>query len=191
MASTTDRREDYLVTVDSDGHEGEWLQMVACPIPHCGATRGEDYYKYAAHLRTEHGPEDLGLSPGRRVATDGGTVEDDTECDGMLGFFDERGKWITVSEVEQELGDELDHPVRESLEGLADIDFLNVRRNDDGEIVTAQLSEFAADLYELPEDADVGRYVGVFQEHGKEIPEDLKDEYWEKFHENVRGGRDA
>ena len=78
MPSSTEWSEDYLVRVDSEGHEGEWLQMVACPIPHCGATRGEDYHKFAVHL-AEHGPEDLGLSPGRRVATDGGTVESGTE----------------------------------------------------------------------------------------------------------------
>lgn len=109
----------------------------------------------------------------------------------MLGFFDERGKWITVTELEDEFGDELDGSVREALEGLVEIDFLNVRRNDAGDIVTAQLSEFAADLYSVPEDADVGRVVGVYQEHGKEPPEGLKDEYWEKFQQRIQGDQDA
>jgi len=109
----------------------------------------------------------------------------------MLGFIDERGKWVTVAEIQQELGDELEYPVRESLEGLVDVDLLNVRRNDDGEIVTVQLSQFAVDLYELPEDADVGRVVGVYKEHDQAVPEELKDEYWEQFQQNVRGGSDA
>jgi hypothetical protein len=114
-----------------------------------------------------------------------GHSRDGTERDGMLGFFNERGKWATVTELQQEYGDKLDGSVREALEELAEIGFLNTRQNDDGEIVTAQLSEFAADLYRLPEDADVGRVIGVYQEHGKEPPEDLKDEYWSKFQERI------
>lgn len=116
---------------------------------------------------------------------------DGTNRSGMLGFFDERGKWATLTELEEEFGDELDTPVREALEELVKIDFLNVRRDDGGEIVTAQLSEFAADLYRLPEDADVGRVVGVYQEHEKELPEDLKDEYWEKFQQRIREDGDV
>jgi len=110
---------------------------------------------------------------------------DGTERDGVLGFFNERGKWATVAELEQEYGDELENPVREALEGLVEIDFLNVRRDDNGDIVTAQLSEFAADLYRLREDADVGRVIGVYQEYGKEPPEGLKDEYWSEFQKRI------
>lgn len=109
----------------------------------------------------------------------------------LIGFFDEHGKWATVAGMERKLGDEFETPIRELLESLADIDMMRVRRNDDGEIVTAQLSEFARDLYELPEDADIGRVVGVYKQHGHEIPEELKDEYWEQFPQRVRGGSDA
>lgn len=105
----------------------------------------------------------------------------DNQEDGLLGFFDADGKWITVAALEEELGDELDHPVRESLESLAEIGHMNVRRNENGEIVTAQLSEFAVDLYELPEDADIGRVLGVYVEHGKEPPEELREKYVSEF----------
>jgi len=117
--------------------------------------------------------------------SDGDVSSDDAGRDGMIGFFNERGKWATVAEIEAEFGDKIDTPAPDALEELNDIDFLNVRRNDDGDIVTAQLSEFAADLYRLPEDADVGRVVGVYQEHDQEIPEELKDEYWSKFQERI------
>jgi len=68
--------EPCLVRVDSDGHDGEWLRMVACPIPGCGAVLGEDYSQYSTHLGSEHGPEDVGLSSrGRRAATGGGSAD--------------------------------------------------------------------------------------------------------------------
>jgi len=68
-----ERCEDCLIAVDSETHDGEWLRMVACPIPYCDAVMGEDYGRFSSHLAAEHGPEDLGLSSGgRRVATDGG-----------------------------------------------------------------------------------------------------------------------
>ena len=63
----------FLVHVDTNGHTGEWLRMVACPIGDCDAVRGEDYHSYANHLSEKHGPGDVGLSSdGRRIATDGG-----------------------------------------------------------------------------------------------------------------------
>lgn len=71
----TDGAERCLVRVDSEAHQGEWLRMVACPIPHCDAVMGEDYKEFSSHLAAEHGPEDVGLSSdGRRVATDGGVL---------------------------------------------------------------------------------------------------------------------
>lgn len=70
---SSDDTDRYLVTVDSETHEGEWLRMVSCPIPHCDAVQGEDYGRFSSHLAAEHDPEDVGLSSdGRRVATDGG-----------------------------------------------------------------------------------------------------------------------
>jgi len=74
-----------------------------------------------------------------------------------IGFFDADGSWVTRQEWEQKFGHKLDHPVPEVWDDLADIDMLRVRRGEDGTPVTAQLTQFAVDLYELPEDADVGR----------------------------------
>lgn len=104
--------------------------------------------------------------------------------DDVIGFLSRGGKWATVQELEAEFGDQLDTPIPQLLEELHEIDWLNVTRNDDGEIVTSQLSEFATDLYALPEDADVGRVIGVYKKHDKEIPEDLKDEFWNEFQAN-------
>ncbi|WP_226041533.1 hypothetical protein [Natrinema sp. DC36] len=76
-ASSDTERGDCLVAVDSGAHKGEWLRMVACPIPHCDALQGEDYERFSSHLAAEHGPEDVGLSSGGRpVATDGGHTQD-------------------------------------------------------------------------------------------------------------------
>jgi len=100
-----------------------------------------------------------------------------------IGFFDADGSWVTRQEWEQKFGHKLDHPVPEVWGDLADIDMLRVRRGEDGTPVTAQLTQFAVDLYELPEDADVGRVVGVYQKHGKEPPEDLREEYIDQLRE--------
>jgi hypothetical protein len=72
--------DDYLITVEDTAHEGQQLRMVACPLPGCEATQGEDYAKYARHLAAEHGPEDVGLSASSpRLATDGGQCAGVTE----------------------------------------------------------------------------------------------------------------
>jgi hypothetical protein len=72
--------DDYLITVEDTAHEGQQLRMVACPLPGCEATQGEDYAKYARHLAAEHGPEDVGLSASSpRLATDGGQCAGGTE----------------------------------------------------------------------------------------------------------------
>lgn len=110
-----------------------------------------------------------------------------TEREELVGFFDADGKWVTMAEAEQKLGDRLDTDVRTAVEELADIDIMNVRRNPAGEIVTAQLSQFAVDLYELPKDADVDQRVAVYVEHNQEPPEELREEYLEK----LRRKRDA
>lgn len=114
--------------------------------------------------------------------------EDGVERDGVLGFIDSQGKWVTATEFEREYGDELDHSVRHCWERLADIGLLNVRRNDDGDPVTAQLSGFAVDLYELPEDASVDEHVAVYVDHGVEPPEDLREEYLEQLEERASAG---
>ena len=41
----------------------EKVVMLRCPVPGCGAVRGEDYVIYADHLYTEHDAPDLGLDP--------------------------------------------------------------------------------------------------------------------------------
>lgn len=101
----------------------------------------------------------------------------------VLGFFDSEGRWVTASEFEQAVGDDLDHPVRELWNELEEIDMLNVRRNDAGEPVTAQLSQFAVDIFELPEDARVDEHVAVYVDHGKEPPEELREEYFARLDE--------
>lgn len=55
--------------VDVGAH---WPQfrMVECPIGDCGARHGEDYQRFAYHVLTDHGPEDVGLEP--IVGTGGG-----------------------------------------------------------------------------------------------------------------------
>lgn len=95
----------------------------------------------------------------------------------MVGFFDGEGKWVTVAEVEEALGDRLDVPAREAIEELAAIDILRVQRDDDGEVVTAQLSPFAVDLYELPEDASDEERAAVYADHDKTPPPDLCEAY--------------
>lgn len=109
----------------------------------------------------------------------------DADQGGALGFFDSEGKWVTAAEFEEEMGDEIDTPVRELWEELEEIDMLRVRRNDAGEPVTAQLSQFAVDLFELPEDARVDEEIAVFVEHGKEPPEEMREEYFQRLSDRM------
>lgn len=60
----------------TDGSDDN-LVMLACPVPGCDAKRGPDYWCYADHLYTHHGPEDIGLTAGAdtiqtRLIADGG-----------------------------------------------------------------------------------------------------------------------
>jgi hypothetical protein len=81
--NASDGTDRCLVLVESETHEGEWLRMVSCPIPHCDAVLGVDYGRFSSHLAAEHGPEDIGLSSdGRRVATDGGDGDGEAPDDG-------------------------------------------------------------------------------------------------------------
>lgn len=105
----------------------------------------------------------------------------ETESEGLTGFFDSEGKWMTMAEAEQALGDQLDTDVREAVDELAEIGILRVRRNEDGDPVTAQLSQFAVDLYGLPEDATVDERAAVYVEHRREPPEELREEYVRKL----------
>jgi len=109
----------------------------------------------------------------------------------MVGFFDGEGKWVTVAEVEEGLGDRLDVPAREAIEELAAIDILRVRRDDDGEVVTAQLSPFAVDLYELPEDTSIEDRAAVYVKHGKTPPEEIREEYIRQLQRKKAGDGEA
>lgn len=104
---------------------------------------------------------------------------------GDESIFDSDGKAWHASrrELEEAMGDEIDEPVREHWEALEEIGMLNVRRNDAGEPVTAQLSQFAVDLFELPEDARIDEHVAVYIDHGKEPPEELREEYFDPLDE--------
>lgn len=102
----------------------------------------------------------------------------------LSGFTDSNGSWVTATEFEEKCGDELDAPVREVWDALAEKDVLRVRRNDDGEPVTAQLTQFAVDLFELPEDARIDEQVAVYVDHGKEPPEELREAYLERVSEH-------
>lgn len=102
------------------------------------------------------------------------------EIDDVVGFWGRDGKWVTKTEVENKLGDQIDASVTEVIESLEDIGLMNVSRNDDGEIIASQLSQFAVDLYDLPEDAPPGRKIGVYFEHDKEPPESVKEEWYEE-----------
>lgn len=105
--------------------------------------------------------------------------------DGLLGFFDADGKWATVAELEDEFAEHLDSDVRKSLERLADAGILNTRRDDDGEIVTVQLSEFAVDLFEAEDDVEAAL---VYAYHGREPPEDKRNRYSELVQERDLDG---
>ena len=96
-----------------------------------------------------------------------------------MGFFDSEGKWATVAEVAREMGFEHEN-ARENIDHLADIDILRVRRNPDGEPVTAQLTNFAVDLFEAQETDEV---VAAYVEHGKEPPMDVREQYMESLRE--------
>lgn len=113
-------------------------------------------------------------------------MTDSNEREPMIGFFDSEGGWVTRQGFEDKFGEQLDHPVEEVWSDLEEIGMLRVRRSEDGTPVTAQLSQFAVDLYELPDDADIGRVIGVYQEHGKEPPEGVREEYVESLRN--RGG---
>lgn len=106
-----------------------------------------------------------------------------SERDSVIGFFDTDGKWATISEIEEHFGDDVDTPVPELIEELAEVDMVNVRRDNAGNPVTAQLSEFAVALYELPEDATPSEKLAVYQEHDKEVPEEIEAEWRQEFQE--------
>lgn len=108
---------------------------------------------------------------------DPGAYDTETE-EGLIGFFGRDGKWITITELEEH-GPDVDTPARELVEELVEIDMLRVTRNDDGEPVAAQLTPFAADLYDA-EGTDGA--IAVYMEYGKEPPEDLQEEYLEELH---------
>ena len=109
---------------------------------------------------------------------------EETDRDGMVGFLDSEGKWVTMTELANEF-EESKHDIQDAMDELADIDIVRVRRNDDGEPVTAQLSTFAVDLYELPEDAGIDEVAGVYAKHGVEPPMEVREQYVEAIREGM------
>lgn len=107
-----------------------------------------------------------------------------TDNDDMIGFLDSEGKWITMSELAEEFDESTDE-IKEAIDELAEIDIVRVKRNDDGEPVTAQLSPFAVDLYELPEDAPIDEVAGVYAKHGVEPPMEISEQYVEAMREGM------
>lgn len=109
-----------------------------------------------------------------------------TESDGMVGFLDSEGKWVTMTELANEF-DEPKEEVKKNVEELAEINVLRVRRGEGGEPVTAQLSPFAVDLCELPENAPVDEVAAVYVKHGVEPPMEVR----EKYIKEMRKARDS
>lgn len=118
----------------------------------------------------------------------------DDEQEGIVGFFDHNGKWAMVETIADHMADDLEIPedketeeyIRELLEHLADIDIINVKRYKDGRIAMSQLSQFAVDLYELPHDATLSDRIAIYQKHGQDPPQDLKERYRDNLREKIR-----
>lgn len=45
---------------EGNDNNSEHLRTEECAL--CGAEYGEDYKQFASHLRSDHGPEDVGLA---------------------------------------------------------------------------------------------------------------------------------
>lgn len=115
-------------------------------------------------------------------------AEDASDESKLSGFLDSDGKWVTLTELSESSPDIDAERVEECVEGLVEDDIVRAKRNDDGDVVTLQLTPFATDLYALPDDASADEAIAVYVEHGKEPPECLREEYLERMKERAVEG---